>query len=76
MSLQELSFTSRSEQRRSERMLMNKDRVGVALIGCGRAGLIHGQNFAFTCQVHILHVVDPVEENAKGIDIAVSQVLY
>jgi hypothetical protein len=27
LSLQELSFTSRSEQRRSERMLMNKDRV-------------------------------------------------
>ena len=56
---------------------MNKDRVGVALIGCGRAGLIHGQNFAFNVPgAYLACVVDPVEENAKKASILLSARYY
>lgn len=45
---------------------MKNGKIGVALIGCGRAGMIHGVNF--TTQVpnaYISAVVDVSEENAK-----------
>ncbi len=41
--------------------------LGFALIGAGRAGMIHGRNFASSIkQTKIVCVVDPVEEAAKA----------
>ncbi|MCE5188774.1 MAG: Gfo/Idh/MocA family oxidoreductase [Eubacteriales bacterium] len=45
---------------------MGKNDLGIALIGAGRAGMIHAENFAHRVEgARIVAVVDVVEENAK-----------
>ena len=46
---------------------MIKSKVGICLIGCGRAGMIHGRNFMNkVAGAQITAVVDAVEEAAKA----------
>lgn len=43
-----------------------KDKIGICLIGAGRAGMIHARNFMSRVPyAKMVSVVDPVEENAK-----------
>lgn len=46
---------------------MSKDKLGICLIGCGRAGMIHARNFANKVPgAQMVAVVDAVESAAKA----------
>lgn len=45
---------------------MNKGKIGVCVIGAGRAGMIHARNFARSIpHARLIAVADPVEETAQ-----------
>ncbi len=46
---------------------MKKDKLGIALIGAGRAGMIHGKNFCgLVPHASLAAVVDPLAETARN----------